>query len=555
MDKKLTIGKRLTIGFAIVLILAVITGATGYLGIRSISNTAIGHFRYMQHTTAAIVKNAASAIAGVAAMRRCEKDIYLSIGSEAATAKYFGEWQKKSKYLSEKLDAMEKAATGEQDRDSLQTMKKDLSKYEAGFSGVFAKIQNGDIKTPEAAEEASLQYKSRVDGLGRAATNLSDQSCRQMTAVETSLRGQASGIQFTALLFMFLCVVIGTGICIFITLSITRLLRDAVTGLSESAEQASAASHQISSTSRQLAEGASEQAASIEETSSSLEEMASMTKQNAEHSHQASILMTETAAIVAQANGSMSHLTQSMAEISSASEETSKIIKTIDEIAFQTNLLALNAAVEAARAGEAGAGFAVVADEVRNLAMRAAEAAQNTAQLIEDTVKKIRDGSEIVSKTGAQFSRVSDSASKMSELIGEISAASAEQAQGIEEINKAVSQMDKVVQQNAANAEESASASEEMNAQARRVRHFVLEMAAFAGLKLNGAEKEHAEPNGAAKRPAKEAIGNGLKPLARPLGGGETFRGTNGKNAGHNGKGETDPSHVLPLDDSEMANF
>ena len=139
-------------------------------------------------------------------------------------------------------------------------------------------------------------------------------------------------------------------------------------------------------------------------------------------------------------------------------------------------MLALNAAVEAARAGEAGAGFAVVADEVRNLAMRAAEAAKNTAGLIEGTVKKIKEGSELVGVTNAEFSRVAAAAAKMVELIGEISAASNEQSQGIEQINTAVNEMDKVVQQNAANAEESASASEEMNSHASQMKDLVTEL-------------------------------------------------------------------------------
>ncbi len=143
-----------------------------------------------------------------------------------------------------------------------------------------------------------------------------------------------------------------------------------------------------------------------------------------------------------------------MGEISTASEETQKIVKTIDEIAFQTNLLALNAAVEAARAGEAGAGFAVVADEVRNLAMRAADAAKSTAGLIEGTVKKIKDGVDLVGTTNEDFSKVAESSSKVGELLVEIAAASKEQSLGIEQINTAVTEMDKVTQQNAAGSEE-----------------------------------------------------------------------------------------------------
>jgi methyl-accepting chemotaxis protein len=177
--------------------------------------------------------------------------------------------------------------------------------------------------------------------------------------------------------------------------------------------------------------------------------------------------------VVRQANDAMSELTVSMEEISKASEETSKIIKTIDEIAFQTNLLALNAAVEAARAGEAGAGFAVVADEVRSLAMRCAEAAKNTAVLIEDTVGKVTHGSEVVSQANTSFGQVAENASRVEGLVAELSAASSEQSQGIGQINSTVAEMDKVVQQNAASAEESASAGEEMNAQAVEMKKMV----------------------------------------------------------------------------------
>lgn len=263
---------------------------------------------------------------------------------------------------------------------------------------------------------------------------------------------------------------------LFISRSISKPLNLIIEGMGDGANQVASASNQVSTASQSLAEGASEQAAAIEETSSSLEEMSSMTKQNADNAGQADNLMKEANQVVGQANHSMGELTTSMEEISKASEETSKIIKTIDEIAFQTNLLALNAAVEAARAGEAGAGFAVVADEVRNLAMRAAEAAKNTADLIEGTVKKVNDGSDLVTKTNDAFKQVAESSRKVGELVGEIAAASDEQAQGIEQVNKAVTEMDKVVQQNAASAEESASASEEMNAQAVQMKNMVGEL-------------------------------------------------------------------------------
>jgi methyl-accepting chemotaxis protein len=191
----------------------------------------------------------------------------------------------------------------------------------------------------------------------------------------------------------------------------------------------------------------------LEETSSSLEEMGAVTKKNAENASHADQFMHEAVKIIEKANAFMARATESMGAISKASDEMSKIIKTIDEIAFQTNLLALNAAVEAARAGQAGAGFAVVADEVRNLALRASEAAKGTSALIETTVNKIHEGTEMVAETNKAFSEVSASATRVGELVSEISEASREQAQGIDQISQAAMEIDDANQRNALNAE------------------------------------------------------------------------------------------------------
>ena len=261
--------------------------------------------------------------------------------------------------------------------------------------------------------------------------------------------------------------------------SIVTPISGIVEGLDDGSEQVAVASDQVSLSSQQLAEGSSEQAAAIEQTSSSLEEMASMTRRNADNANQANCLMKEANVVVEKAMGSMQQLTRSMDEISRASEETSKIIKTIDEIAFQTNLLALNAAVEAARAGDAGAGFAVVADEVRNLAMRAANAARTTAELIEGTRKQVNDGNELVSTTSDAFSQVADSSSKIAQFVEEISEASSEQARGIDQVNKAVVEMENVVQQNAANSEQSSGASVELKNQAEQMKLLVGQLVTF----------------------------------------------------------------------------
>ena len=301
-------------------------------------------------------------------------------------------------------------------------------------------------------------------------------------------------------------------------------LHDALSQAGMAANQVGSASGQVASSSQQLAEGSSEQASSLEETSSSLEEMASMTRQNADNAGQANTLMKDANQVIGKANESMGDLTTSMNDISKASEETSKIIKTIDEIAFQTNLLALNAAVEAARAGEAGAGFAVVAEEVRNLAMRSAEAAKNTAVLIEGTVKKVGNGAEIVAKTNEAFTEVATSSSKVGELVGEIAAASNEQREGIDQVNKAVAEMDKVTQQNAANAEESASASEELTAQAQELNSMIAEF------KLNGRGNGNRRKQITAGAPKQN-----VKKIGRSL-----------KNAKH-----VNPEAVIPMEDNK----
>jgi len=320
-----------------------------------------------------------------------------------------------------------------------------------------------------------------------------------------------------------------------------------VTPLTESSDQVSSASGQVSASSQSLAEGSAEQAASIEETSSSIEELSSMTKQNADNAGQADNLMKETSRMVGQAGDSMAALTTQIGEISKASEETQKIIKTIDEVAFQTNLLALNAAVEAARAGEAGAGFAVVADEVRNLALRSAEAAKNTAVLIEGTVKKVGEGSEMVTRTNDGFAQVAESAQKVAELIGEISAASAEQSQGIGQINTAVAEMDKVVQQNAAGAEESASASEEMNAQAEEMKAMVGELVAIVGGSAHGKAQGPRAVAHSVKAAAGSTKSSTRHALPAPI------RKTKG--AGVQKGKETTPEEIIPFDDEDFKEF
>jgi methyl-accepting chemotaxis protein len=310
---------------------------------------------------------------------------------------------------------------------------------------------------------------------------------------EGVLKAQSDMYVIVGMVVVGIVVLMAVG-AFFIARSIAGPIQRVSRALVESTGRVASVSAQVSGSSKVLSDGASEQAAAIEETSSSLEEMASMTKHNADNADQADGLMKQVAQYVSQSNDSMGKLSASMEEIKKASEETQKIVKTIDEIAFQTNLLALNAAVEAARAGEAGAGFAVVADEVRNLAMRAADSARNTAGLIEGTVKKVKEGSGLMSGTREAFGKVAESAGKVAELLAEIAAASKEQSQGIDQVNKAVGDVDKVTQQNAANAEESSAASEELSTQAVQMKTMVEEL-----LRMIGGQAAKADPPAAEK--------------------------------------------------------
>jgi methyl-accepting chemotaxis protein len=251
--------------------------------------------------------------------------------------------------------------------------------------------------------------------------------------------------------------------------------------LAESAQQVGGAAEQVSGASRSLAQGASEQAASLEETSASTEEIASITRQNADHAQQAAGLVQQSASGATEVNQMLDRMVEKMREIDGASHKIARIIKVIDEIAFQTNILALNAAVEAARAGEAGLGFAVVADEVRNLAQRSAEAARDTAALIEESITTAQDGNGRLNAMAGSVRALTEGSLRVKSLVDEVNQGSQEQARGMEQIAQAVLQMEQVTQKTAASAEESASAGAELNGYAAELRTVVEEMRTMVG--------------------------------------------------------------------------
>ncbi|OQW65396.1 MAG: hypothetical protein BVN29_10335 [Nitrospira sp. ST-bin5] len=286
-------------------------------------------------------------------------------------------------------------------------------------------------------------------------------------------------------------------------------LAHTITTVREAVQAVSAGSEQITKGNEDLSQRTSEQASSLEETSASMEEMTSTVKQNADNAKQANQLAI-TARDTADKGGSVTvRAVEAMGEINKSSKKIADIITVIDEIAFQTNLLALNAAVEAARAGEHGRGFAVVAAEVRNLAQRSATAAKEIKGLINESIQRVTDGSELVNQSGKTLEEIVSSVKRVTDIIAEITAASQEQASGIDQVNKAIMQMDETTQQNAALVEETTSASQSMTEQAKEL---MTQVEAF--------KVPHSEGLGSPKREYQVAA----RPTAKPMAAGNGYR-------------------------------
>ncbi len=383
-----------------------------------------------------------------------------------------------SKYQAE-MKAYEKTIQSDQGREMFAR----LETAQANVMRIWAVILplSRAVKPKEAIAiwhgDGAAAFKERA-GLF---TEISEERKTQADETGKASVSTAESATFWTILILALSVVSGALLAFFIVRGVNTVLSEAVTELSEGARQITSASGQVSGSSQSLAQGASEQAASLQETSASSAQMASTTRKNSENSEQAATLMDAVTKSVVEANRTLDDMTASMQEIGASSGKISKIIKVIDEIAFQTNILALNAAVEAARAGEAGMGFAVVADEVRNLAQRSAQAAKDTAVLIEDSILKSTEGSKKLGEVAASIHGITEGAGKVKVLVDEVEASSKEQAQGIEQISKAVAQMDEVTQRSAATAEESASASEQLNAQSQSLMAVVERLETLVG--------------------------------------------------------------------------
>ncbi len=476
MSKQYTIGQKL---FACFLGMVVVAGILGYAGLHTVSS--------MDKTITQLVNVSSKKLDLVGAMNAAEADMFVAqrgmilsafVKDSAKVESERTAFLSKSAIAKKKLEEVRGLLSSDATERYTASLNGELDRWLAEFTNLTKLVREG--RTDEAMTFAGERIVPIHEKFSSAAEEFGALLRLQMNEdVAASESRSASSTAIAWVLIVITLAVAGAGVQV--VWGTNHTLRQITLELREGAEQIASASGQVSSTSQSLAQGASEQAASLEETSASTEELTSMTRKNAENSSAAASVMGQVDQKVGEANQTLGGMVTSMKEINASSDKIARIIKVIDEIAFQTNILALNAAVEAARAGEAGMGFAVVADEVRNLAQRCAQAAKDTAALIEESITKSNEGRKRLEQVTSAIGAITGSATEVKTLVDEVNLGSQEQARGIEQISKSINQMEQVTQKTAANAEESASASEEMSAQAQLLKALVDRLQVMVG--------------------------------------------------------------------------
>jgi methyl-accepting chemotaxis protein len=493
MLKNLSVGKRLAIGFGLIVLLLISMGLSGYWGIEAITRETLK----VLDGDAKVVTLAARAKATTLELRRFEKDTFLNIDEPQVRSQYSAKWDGQRQKLHEVFGELDKFQLSVDDKASLRSMREDLDIYEAGYTKVLGLIQEGKLRTPQECNAKINDYKDSIHRLEDLASELTNRHAEVMVPLVTEIaRTTTTTLVAFALASIFLSVLVTLVISRGITKPIqevvdvvetigngdltktinadrgdelgrllgamakmTGKLNEMIGEVRMGAGSVSTAAAQVASSASIVSQGTSEQAAAVEQVTSSMEEMNASITQNADNSRKME-QMARKGAQDAQDSG------KAVQEAVSAMKLIAEKIAVIEEIAYQTNMLALNAAIEAARAGEHGRGFAVVAGEVRNLAERCRTAAQEIGGLAASNV-------QVAERSGGLLTELVPAIQKTADLVQEVASSSREQAAGVSQINGAISQVGLVTQRNAAGAEELSSTAEELASQAEALQDMI----------------------------------------------------------------------------------
>jgi methyl-accepting chemotaxis protein len=473
MRKNLTLGRKLGVGFTV---MTAVTAALAVVSLAAIR--AVGReFEAATMFDARQLDVAHSMAVSAAEMLSEERGILVRAYArdwQAAAQRHSGAREQSAK-VAAALTQLGMLISGGQSQVDLDSIQNVLAVWDPAAEEIYSLAR----VNPQAAEKKFEGSLPLIQDMQDLVEDLCRIQRTRLDARVESARTRIAEMTWMTGAFAFVFALVG-GVVLWVVRSSARDLKEIASEIGDSTAHVSLAASQMSASSQMLAQGASEQAASLEQTSASTEEITSMTGRNAENSRTAATVMTDVDRHVKNGNRTLEQMLVSMNEITASSDKISKIIKVIDEIAFQTNILALNAAVEAARAGEAGMGFAVVSDEVRNLAQRSAQAAKDTASLIEESIAKSNEGGLRLKQVAEVMTAITASASQVKTLVDEVNLGSEEQARGIQEISKAVQLMSQVTQNTAASAEQSAAAGKDLSVQAESMNRMAIRLRKLA---------------------------------------------------------------------------